>query len=58
MFSWLKKFWSRPETKEEREFRQKAHKGILASSAGLVGVGRVEEDNEDNKVCDGSNPNG
>lgn len=53
MFEKLRKLWDRPETDEEKEFRQKAHKGILASSAGLHGVGKIEEDGND-KVCDGS----
>jgi hypothetical protein len=58
MFKKLKEIWyGRPETEEEREFRIKAHRGILASGAGLHGVGEIEEDNGNDKVCNDSNPN-
>jgi len=48
----------RPETDEERELRQKAHRTMLSSTAGLSGVGKIEEEeqDEDNKVRDNSGP--
>ena len=58
MLKWLKEIWyGRPETEEEREIRQEAHRVMLISSAGLRGV-RIEENNEDDKVFDDTNADG
>jgi hypothetical protein len=55
MFKLLKKLWhGRQETDEEQEFRKRAHRGILASTAGLSGVGKIEEEDGDSKICDDS----
>ena len=56
---WLKRLlFGRPETEEERKFRRKAHRNILASGAGLSGVGKVEEEDEDDKVRGDPDPDG
>ena len=60
MIKWLKRLlFGRPETDEEREFRRKAHRSILASGAGLSGVGKIEvEEDEDDKVRGDAEPDG
>ena len=64
MIKWLKRLlFGRPETEEEREFRRKAHRSILASGAGLSGAGKIEVENEDDEVraeadSDGGSPDG
>lgn len=57
MIKWLKELlFGRPETDEEREFRQRAHRCILASGSGLSGAGKIEAENEDNQVRDDADP--
>ena len=62
MLKFLKRLiFGRPETEEERELRQKAHRSMLASRAGLAGVGKIEVEesrDEDNKVRNDSGPTG
>lgn len=57
MIKWLKELlFGRPETDEEREFRRRAHRCILASGAGLAGAGKIEADDEDSTVRDDVDP--
>jgi len=59
MLKWLKRLlFGRPETEDEKDFRRRAHRSILASGAGLSGAGKIEVEDEDDEVRGEADPDG